>query len=237
MTGLYQNDELMRLQLFLLSILMTAGLAFSQKRTVDVGSFSKVSLGINANLFITQGSNEKVTIDCSDSDFDKIEFEMAGDRLTIRRKNRNWGGDNFRDVDIYVTMKEIERISLSGSGSIKGENSFDTGDLSLAISGSGDMDLSLDSEDVEIKISGSGDISLKGNAGETAARISGSGKVRAEDLTVSIFEASISGSGSCYITVTEEIVANISGSGNVYYGGEPARVNSNSSGSGKIRKL
>ena len=227
----------MKLQLILLSLLISSGIAFSQERKVPVESFSKISLGISGNLYITQGNKVEVMIDCSDSDFDKIEFQNSGDRLTIRRKSRNWGGDNFRDVDIYVTMKDIEGISLSGAGTIEGKNTFNTGDLSLAISGSGNMDMDIDSDELEIKISGSGNVELEGNAGESRARISGSGKVKAEDLTVTTFEASISGSGSCYITATEEIIANISGSGNVYYAGNPSRVNANSSGSGKVRKL
>ena len=99
------------------------------------------------------------------------------------------------------------------------------------------MELELASDDMEMRISGSGSIRLGGNAEEAEARISGSGKVKAEDLTVKVFSARISGSGSCYITATDEIEASISGSGSVYYAGDPDRVISNSSGSGKVRKM
>jgi len=99
------------------------------------------------------------------------------------------------------------------------------------------MDLDIDSDDLETKISGSGSIVLAGDANDASARISGSGKVKAEGLSVKTFEARISGSGSCYITVEEEIEASISGSGSVYYAGDPNRVISNSSGSGKVRKM
>lgn len=228
----------MKAQLTLVILLVTTSLATAQKRTIDVGSFTKLSLGINANLYLTQGSDEKVTIDCSDSDFEKITFEQSGERLSIRRKEKwSWKGDGFRDVDIYVTMKDIERIALSGSGSVQGENKLRTDDLELAVSGSGEIELNLAGEDVAMKISGSGDITLEGTAEEMEARISGSGKVKAEDMSVKKFEASISGSGSCYIAVSEEVKANISGSGSVYYSGEPNKVIAKSSGSGKIRKM
>ncbi|MEM6829711.1 MAG: head GIN domain-containing protein [Bacteroidota bacterium] len=228
----------MKFKLIFCLSLIGSSLLSAQEKTVDVGSFSKVSLGINATLYLKQGNEEKVTIDCSQEDFAKITFEQSGDRLTIKRKEKwNWKSDGFRDVDIYITMKEIERVSLSGSGNIKGKSTLNTEDLDLTISGSGEMDLDVSSDEVEMRISGSGDIELRGNAEEASARISGSGKVKAEDLKVKTFEASISGSGSCYVTALEEIEANISGSGNVYYSGDPERVIANSSGSGKIKKM
>ncbi len=212
----------------------------AQKRNVDVGDFSELSLGIPATLYIKQGSNEKVEIDCDDDIFDEIEFEMRGDRLVIKREGKGWNWNNGwrrSEVDVYVTMRTIEALSVSGSGNMESEGTLSTDDLELAVSGSGDMDLKIESDELETRISGSGSISLSGNAEEAEARISGSGRIKAEDLTVKSFDARISGSGSCYITVKEEIEASISGSGSVYYAGNPGRVISNASGSGKVRKM
>lgn len=228
----------MKAKITFLIIGMMAISATAQKRTIDVSSFSELSFGIPGVLYLTQGSDEKVEIDCSDSVFEKIEFEMKGDRLVIRNENdRSWrNGFNGSDVRIYITMKNIEQIGVSGSGSIEGRNTINTEDLKLSVSGSGDIDLEVNSKEVAFRISGSGSIRLDGEADRSDARISGSGKVRANDFEVKTFEASISGSGSCYITASEEITAKISGSGSVYYSGDPDRLISNSSGSGKIRR-
>ncbi len=213
--------------------------AFSQKRMVDVGNFSELSLGIAGTVYLKQGSTNKVEIECDDDIYDEIEFELRGDRLVIKKEGDwNWGnGWRKSEVDIYVTMKTIEGLSVSGSGLIEGQGKFETEDIKLSVSGSGDMELELESDEMELRISGSGSIRLGGNAQEAEARISGSGKVKAEDLTVKVFSARISGSGSCYVNATDEIEASISGSGSVYYSGNPDRVISNSSGSGKVRKM
>ena len=134
-------------------------------------------------------------------------------------------------------MREIERIGASGSGDVQGENVFRTDDIELAVSGSGNIEVKLDSDDVDIRISGSGNIEVEGRGNDASARISGSGRVRARDLKVRTLEASISGSGSIYMSVSDEIEGRISGSGNIYYDGNPDRVHSNSSGSGKLRRL
>lgn len=221
----------------LLALFFTTVLS-AQKRTIDVGSFTSLSLGVAATLHLTQGEDEKVVIDCDDDRFDEIEFDYSGDKLVIKNEDKwNWKSSRKSDVDIYITMKNIERLSVSGSGEIIGKNTLNTDDLSLNVSGSGDIELDLDSEDLDIKISGSGSILLNGNSSKMDAKISGSGKVKAEDLEVKVLKASISGSGTCYITATEEITANISGSGSVYYSGNPDRINANSSGSGKVRKM
>lgn len=222
---------------FLIITIMALGVS-AQKRTIDVSEFSELSFGIPGVLYLTQGSNEKVEIECSDSVFERIEFEMKGDKLVIRNENNSGWKNGFKgsDVRIYVTMKDIEHIGVSGSGSVEGKNTINTDDLQLAVSGSGDIDLNVTAREVALRISGSGSIRLDGEAERSDARISGSGKVRADDFSVKTFEASISGSGSCYITASEEITAKISGSGSVYYSGDPDRLVSNSSGSGKIRR-
>ncbi|GAB4253689.1 MAG: head GIN domain-containing protein [Ekhidna sp.] len=224
--------------LSILTVAITLSSA-AQTRTVDVGSFDELSLAIPANLYLTQGSSEKVEIKCDDDIFEEIEFDKKGDRLVIKREgNWNWGnGWRKSEVDIYVTMVTIEELAVSGSGSMESKGTLKTEELDLAVSGSGDINLDIDGGEVEVRISGSGNVELSGKGEEAAVRISGSGRVKAEDLEVAYFKASISGSGSCYITATEEMKANISGSGSVYYAGNPKRIDSNSSGSGKVRKM
>jgi len=222
-----------------LAITLLCCLAFGQKRTVDTGSFTELSLGIPAQLYLKQGSSEKVEIECDDDIFDRIEFDESGDRLSIKKEEKwNWR-DGWRnsEVTIYITMKEVERLAVSGSGDLEGNGSFEVDDLDLAVSGSGDISIEIEGDELEMRISGSGSIELAGTADEVEARISGSGRVKAEDLTVNFFDAAISGSGSCYITVKEEIDARISGSGSVYYAGNPDRINSSSSGSGKVKRM
>ena len=211
--------------------------SFAQKRTIDIKGVKELSFGIPGNLYLKQGKSERFEIECDDDIFDDIEFERRGNKLIITKENYRWGsGWKNSEVKIYMTAKELEKISVSGSGSLESEDQWVTENLSLSISGSGDMKIGIKSKKLELRISGSGSAYLNGDVEEATAKISGSGKAKAADLTVANFKASISGSGSCYVTVTDEIKASISGSGSVYYSGNPDKVQSNSSGSGKIRK-
>src|SRR6185503_19755308 len=87
------------------------------------------------------------------------------------------------DVTIYVTMKTIERFSISGSGSISSDSPIKSEDLELSIGGSGKIALTqLDVKKLSADVSGIGKMTLAGRAETTDINIPGSGKVDAEGL-------------------------------------------------------
>ena len=221
---------------FLMIILALSSQA--QKKSVDVNNFTKLSFGVAGTVYLTQGSKNEVVIEADNDTMDRIEVIQDGDRLKIRnRKNMGWGNWNSGKVTVYVTMRTIEDLSVSGSGRLIGKTRIEAGDIDLDVSGSGSMEMDLRAEDVNIDISGSGSVSLNGKSDKVDIDISGSGRVKAEEFVVNICEAQISGSGSCYITANKEIDAQISGSGTIYYHGSPDKISSHSSGSGKVKKL
>ena len=205
-----------------------------QKETRKVDDFNKISLGVNAELFLKIGNTQSVVLE--GDDLDEIETEVSKGKLKIRREG-SWNFGGMDKIKIYITAKEIDGLSVAGSGEIKGESVIKADQLKLSVSGSGDMDLEIDSEDLYISISGSGDLELKGKAGVVETHISGSGDIDAEDLEADTLDAHISGSGECSMTVNKKIEASISGSGTIYYKGNPDHVNLNASGSGKIKKI
>ena len=86
-------------------------------------------------------------------------------------------------------------------------------------------------------VSGSGDIIIggEGNAKTADISISGSGNYTGEKLKIGTADVSISGSGNCTLNVTESLKGGVSGSGNVNYYGNAAKVDTRVSGSGHVR--
>ena len=77
-------------------------------------------------------------------------------------------------------------------------------------------------------------LSFQGTATTFEAAVSGSGDVDAYDLKTEKAELKISGSGSIGAAVEKEIVARVSGSGDIKYKGQPKIEDIKVSGSGKI---
>jgi len=199
-------------------------------------TFSGIGISISADVYYTPGNNHEIRIEGDARDVDDLITEVRDGFLQVKYP-ASW---NIRrsKLTLYISSKELEAVKISGSARFEAGAPVNSDEMDMAMSGSGSILFEkLLSDEVSVKISGSGDIQLlNGSADELDARISGSGKLNAETFEVNEFSAGISGSGSARITVKEELESRISGSGKVYYHGTP-RVNSTSSGSGKVVAL
>jgi hypothetical protein len=265
--------------LILCALLFSTTILIAQHREVrNVDNFTKVSFGFPGKLYLKQGSPQKVELQGDKDVLEEVETEVDGGRLKIGKEGNwfKWNSDDHK-ITVYITMPNIDAVSVSGSGDIIGESKIKTNDLDVNVSGSGSLQLDVEaSGDVDANVSGSGNVDLKGHfssfesdvsgsgkvrlsaaidntadfgisgsgkieaigsADRVKASISGSGKVLAADLQTNRCEIRISGSGDVEISVKNELDASISGSGSVSYKGDPKKVNSHASGSGKVRKI
>lgn len=125
---------------------------------------------------------------------------------------------------------------VSGSGEINFKGKFKS--VKADVSGSGKVFVTgTISGRADFEISGSGRVEASGSADSMSVEISGSGRVMGANFVTNVAKIDIAGSGDVEITVNKDLDADISGSGTVRYKGDPARVNSNASGSGNVKKM
>jgi hypothetical protein len=201
--------------------------------TRQVPEFHSISVGGSANLYIAQGTEQSVRIEAEDNILPLLRTKVDGQTLEIENKRCI---RNHRPINIYATMRDVRELEIRGSGKIIGETKITSPKLDINISGSGKANLDVDVEKISSKISGSGDLAFSGRANDFDVTVSGSGNIRARNLQTTNSSISVSGSGDCIVTVKDELKVMISGSGKVTYYGDPIKVNSNISGSGKLRK-
>lgn len=226
--------------LFLVFSIICTPLWAQNKETRNVSDFTGVKMAVPGNLYLKQGNKQEVIIEASDDILERIETEVRGGNLVIKEESNwswKWWKSNMGKINIYITATTIDYLSVSGSGNMETQNTIKADDVGLAISGSGNMDLDLQAEDLDSRISGSGNMKLRGTADSNEISISGSGDLRAEDLETGVYKVRVSGSGTCRIYAKSEIDMRVSGSGNVYYKGDPDKVYSSVSGSGSLKKL
>jgi hypothetical protein len=198
--------------------------------TLTLPDFDAIVINMAADVFLTQGDEQSVTVEAKANIIDEIERRVSGGVWEIETDRCVRDADQ---VTIFITIPNLRMVRVAGSGDVVGETHFTVGDIKLEISGSGDIDLGLTADDVEAKISGSGNIMLDGQADELDITISGSGEVRAFDLPVRECAVVISGSGDAEVTVDELLTIRISGSGDVFYRGNPT-LDISISGSGDV---
>lgn len=232
----------MKKQLVILSCILffAVSAAFAQtKETRNVGTFTKISFRVPGKLYLRQGSPQKVEIEGKKDVLAEIDTDVDGDKLVIGKEGNwmNWKWKDGDEVNIYITVKDIEGLSVSGSGDIIGETKIISRDLDLNVSGSGNLKIETEaSGDVEADVSGSGNLILKGKCRGFNSDVSGSGKVV---MAMNISEEAdfgISGSGKIEASGTANSVkTSISGSGKVLASNlETNRCNVRISGSGDV---
>lgn len=189
------------------------------KESRKVDTFTKIAFRVPGKLYLKQGAEQKVELEGSKEILSKIETTVSGGRLSIGRENDNWkmwDWDNDDKIVVYITVKDLEGVSVSGSGDLMGEGKFKTNDLSLNVSGSGSLQLEAETGNLNADVSGSGNLKFTGSCRDFESKVSGSGKVTVDLSSALNAEVGISGSGKIIAKGNaKEIKAQVSGSGEV----------------------
>ncbi|MDW5550070.1 head GIN domain-containing protein [Methanosarcina sp.] len=199
--------------------------------TRSIEPFHSLDSRIPGNVFIEQGDSS-LKIEAEDNILPLLETNVENGVLVIRAKERICPQ---KTIKIYAGMEEVRSLSLSGSGDITGTMPISSENLDLTITGSGDIELETNTSSLKSLISGSGDILLKGNASSHEIDIGGSGNIDALELRTEVTRVSIRGSGNANVYADRKLDTNISGSGNVFYEGNPEEFNMQVSGSGEVK--
>lgn len=213
-------------QLFIAGLLQLGCFtAFSlSMETRQVDPFTGIKIESMAMVHLRQADAQSVQI-VNKGIASRVETSVMNSILQI---------DGSPDAELYVSLPRLERVSIQGRGEVQGDTPF-TGDaMRFEIGGDGKITMEVHAKLVNADISGLGKIVLKGTAERAELTISGSGKVDAIDLTVATCKATISGLGKCLIDVTDDLDAQISGSGTVSYKTPPKNIQRTVSGVGKI---
>lgn len=205
----------------------------TENRTVQ--AFTGIELSCSANVHFTQGTETSVKVEAEDNIIRHITTEVKNDVLVISTDGKDF--NTKRQVNVYVTSPTICLLELTGSGNMTGTNMLSCDQMKIRIAGSGNVKTDLTAKTMKMSLSGSGNLDVSGSATVTDVRIAGSGNIDARTLKSTSSTVSITGSGKSTINVSEQLDVSITGSGDVQYVGEPAKLKTNITGSGNITKI
>ena len=202
-------------------------------KTRTISDFKGVDVGGSFDVVLVKGKERKVIIKGEENIIKYIETKVRNNTLQVKYQN-NINISTTKKLTVTISYRDIEKISLSGSGNIINKGVLNNSNLKVNLGGSGNITLHVDSVEVQSSIGGSGNIKLQGESNELECSIAGSGSIKAYELNTNILLASVTGSGSIRSTVNKKIKAKVVGSGSVYYKGNPTYIDSNSIGSGDV---
>ncbi|KAA9340665.1 head GIN domain-containing protein [Adhaeribacter soli] len=204
-------------------------------KTRTVGTYEAISVGGEFEIYLTQGPAQDIKLEGQENVLAEVITTTRNNELKIEFNKDNVKIDE--PVRVYLSTPNLKEINLSGANRVIGATDWQVNDFKVSTSGSSTVNLTLKgAADVQTRISGSGEITYYGDASTHDLEISGSGKLKAFGFTTKISDIGISGSGRAEVMAIEKLSAQVSGSGKVYYKGNPAE-NSSVSGSGSISKV
>ena len=190
------------------------GSGTSQTEIRKTDAFHAVRLNGAADVSITIGDKTEVTVTADDNVLPLIEIDASGGTLVIGNKESY---SSHVGVKVAIVTPSLDAFELNGSGDV-------------TING-------LKGEKFSAKIRGSGDLTADGSVDSVDASIAGSGDLKLVDLKAKKVDVSIAGSGGATVSADESFTASIAGSGDISYKGNPANVQSNVAGSGRVHKI
>jgi hypothetical protein len=169
----------------------------------EVSGFHAVTLAGIGDVILTQGQTESLSIEAEDNLIPYFEIKVEAGTLVIGIKPANIGVNlqPTRPVKFYVSLPEIQAITVAGSGTLQAGD-LQSADFHISLLGSGNISTgNLAAGAVNIDLAGSGDISLQAvTASSLHISILGSGNTRLASLDADSLNTTISGSGDVFLT-------------------------------------
>ena len=172
-----------------------------------------------------------VVVENDENLLDYVITEVKGGVLNVYYKNGMYLNGHAK---VYISAPSLNEITSSGSADIDIRETLQNDkQIRVRSSGSGDISGNVEAPAINILTSGSGDIKLSGKTREFTSESSGSGDVNCENLKSEKAEVKISGSSDVKVFASVGLKVSISGSGDVFYSGNPPNPEIRTSGSGE----
>lgn len=179
-----------------------------QDQEREVAYFNSIKLSSSVDVVIIHGNVQSVRVVADPDALQKIKTEVDNSVLHVYTEDLR---RSTNEMVVYVTMKELRHIKMTGSGDITSKNTIDATDFKFVVTGSGDLNLDLNATNLTGEMTGSGDVDIKGVSGFFKLQLSGSGDLNAGGLDLNECDVLLSGSGDIRLSGTSKNL-NIAGS-------------------------
>lgn len=204
-----------------------------ENKEFSITPFTSLSIAGPFNVEFTQGATTSARVEAGADDMENVVMEVKNNELVIKPKKSK----NMQEVTIYLSTPELTKVGIAGSGNFKATSNISSEKpMHFSIAGSGNIVAAVTTGTVKSEIAGSGNIQLRGAAANSSIQISGSGNYKGAELKSENVKVEIAGSGDARVNATVNLDAEIAGSGNVEYSGNPANVKKDVSGSGSVKQ-
>jgi hypothetical protein len=195
-------------------------------------NINKIHVSSAMKIKIIKGNTLMVKARNIDNRSDLV-ISYHGNTLGIKQR-KHWG-ITLDDIhpEVLVVLPELSAVTLEGA--VEAEVlDFEQDEFGIYVSGAVKCRAELAVNTLNIEQSGATILHLNGNAKNCKVEMSGASKLNALAMEMEKLNIELDGACGADVNVTKNLDAEASGAGSVRFKGNPAKVNQNSSGAGKV---
>lgn len=205
----------------------------------EVGEFHQLVISGPFSIMLKQGAEAGLAVSSENKDLsDAVQANVQDGILRIKFDKGKKKGIRLRsNVILYISVTNIDSISLSGAGSMVMDGRLAVSSLGISLSGASDINGEIQVDRLNIHQSGASDIKLKGIATTAHIQLSGASDLRAGELESSNCYAIVSGASNMKINVNQYLDAKVSGASDLRYSGNPAFKYVKTTGASTVKQI
>ncbi len=202
-------------------------------KTHNTSDYNEIKVVGFMDVKLESGTEGTITVTTDENIHEYIVIESNNEVLTIKVKNKV-NIQTKKGVHVTVPFKDLDKVSLTGSGDVLTSNTIKGDTFEAELTGSGDVILEVEATTIDTKITGSGDVKLSGKVNDLEVKVTGSGDFSGKSLESQNTQVYVSGSGDASVHASKSLKARVNGSGDVNYYGKPETTDTKVMGSGGI---
>ncbi len=165
--------------------------------------------------------------------YTEVQAEVKDEVLLLTIKSNR---ARNAEADIFITIPEIQKITLSGAADLEAIGVLNAKDLQIVQSGAADIKLNLQAETISIQSSGASETSLSGAVTNLNLNIQGASEVDADKLQAQHVDVVAAGASDIEIYATQTLAVQAMGASKVEYHGNPTLTKNITAGMSVVRR-
>lgn len=203
------------------------------EETRDLGDFDKISVTRGMNVYITQGTSQKVVVKADENLLDVIETTVSDGTLKV---SCNRGIRKAESNKVLVTVRGIEMIKSTAGSNVFAEDTLNLKNLEVKSTAGSNVKLVVKTEKMDVLAMAGSNIFLSGTSESFKAKTNSGSNLKAGELRITDCELRASSGANIWINVSKELTAKVSSGANVFYYGNPEATNIEKSSGGNVIK-
>jgi len=200
-----------------------------------VKAFDKIKVEGAFKLVLNQDSSYAIRIEADSAIMKYVRADVSSGELNVKLSDKKYCGSD--SITVYAGIGMLKALDTEGAVKVSGAERIYADDLKFEFSGSSEVDLDLSVRKLETKLEGVVNLKLKGQAGTHDLDSKGTVKIDAFDFVTGVYDIDMDGTAKANVNVLNELKINTAGATEIYYKGNPKKVEEKKSGAAKLEKV